>query len=38
MKFRLDGKNAVVTGAATGIGLAIAAALCDAGAKAIIVE
>jgi len=38
MKFRLDGRNAVVTGAATGIGLAIAAVLCDAGAKVTIVD
>jgi len=38
MKFRLDGRIAVVTGAATGIGLAIATALSDAGAKVIIVD
>jgi hypothetical protein len=38
MKFRLDGRNAVVTGAATGIGLAIATALCDAGAKVTILD
>jgi len=38
MKFRLDGRIAVVTGAATGIGLAIATALSEAGAKVIIVD
>jgi NAD(P)-dependent dehydrogenase (short-subunit alcohol dehydrogenase family) len=38
MKFRLDGKNAVVTGAATGIGLAIAKALSEAGARIHIVD
>ena len=38
MKFRLDGKSAVVTGAATGIGLAIATALSEAGAKVHIVD
>ncbi len=35
-RFRLDGKVAVVTGAARGIGQAIARALCEAGAKVIL--
>ena len=37
-KFRLDGKTAVVTGAASGIGLAIATALSEAGARVHIVD
>ncbi len=36
--FRLDGKRAVVTGAAQGIGFAIAQALKEAGAKVIIAD
>lgn len=35
-RFRLDGKVAVVTGAARGIGKAIARALCEAGAEVIL--
>ena len=38
MKFRLDGKRAVVTGAANGIGLAIATAFCDAGADVVVMD
>jgi 2-keto-3-deoxy-L-fuconate dehydrogenase len=38
MKFRLDGKTAIVTGAATGIGLAIATAFHEAGARVQIVD
>ena len=36
MSTRLDGKVALVTGAATGIGKAIAAALADAGARVVV--
>ena len=38
MKFGLGGKTAIVTGAASGIGLAIAAAFSDAGARVYIVD
>ena len=38
MKFRLDGKSAVVTGAGAGIGLAIATAFAEAGAKVHVVD
>lgn len=38
MKFRLDGKTAVVTGAASGIGLAIATAFSEAGARVLILD
>lgn len=34
--FRLDGKRALVTGASSGIGLACAAALCEAGAHVVV--
>ncbi len=37
-KFKLDGKVAVVTGAARGIGLAIAEALAEAGATAVLTD
>jgi NAD(P)-dependent dehydrogenase (short-subunit alcohol dehydrogenase family) len=37
-KFRLDGKVAVITGAATGIGFAIADALSEAGAHSVITD
>lgn len=37
-KFRLNGKTAVVTGAAQGIGLACAEALAEAGAKVVIAD
>jgi NAD(P)-dependent dehydrogenase (short-subunit alcohol dehydrogenase family) len=37
-KFKLDGKVAVVTGAARGIGLACAEALAEAGAKVVITD
>jgi NAD(P)-dependent dehydrogenase (short-subunit alcohol dehydrogenase family) len=37
-KFRLDGKTAVVTGAARGIGFATADALSEAGAKVIVTD
>ncbi len=36
--FRMEGKNAVVTGGAMGIGLGIATALVDAGANVLIVD
>lgn len=36
--FRLDGKNAVVTGAAMGIGFGIAEALVDSGANVVLVD
>ncbi|MBV8463321.1 MAG: SDR family oxidoreductase [Acidimicrobiales bacterium] len=38
MLLRLDGKTAVVTGASRGIGRAIAAAFCDAGASVMLVS
>lgn len=38
MKFRLDGKMAVVTGGAGGIGLAIATAFAEAGARVHVVD
>jgi NAD(P)-dependent dehydrogenase (short-subunit alcohol dehydrogenase family) len=37
-KFKLDGKVAVVTGAARGIGLAAVEALCDAGAHVVLTD
>jgi len=37
-KFRLDGKTAIVTGAAQGIGLACAEALAEAGARVVIAD
>jgi NAD(P)-dependent dehydrogenase (short-subunit alcohol dehydrogenase family) len=37
-KFRLDGKTAVVTGAARGIGFATAQALADAGARVVLTD
>jgi NAD(P)-dependent dehydrogenase (short-subunit alcohol dehydrogenase family) len=37
-KFRLDGKSAIVTGGASGIGFAISAAFADAGATVHIVD
>ena len=36
--FRVDGKNAVVTGGAMGIGLGIASSLVDAGANVLMVD
>ena len=38
MNFRLDGKTAAITGAASGIGLACARALLDAGASVVLID
>ncbi len=38
MNFRLDGKTAAITGAASGIGLACAKALLDAGASVVLID
>ncbi len=37
-KFRIDGKIAVVTGAARGIGLSASEALAEAGAKVVLTD
>ena len=37
-RFRLDGKVAIVTGASSGLGIAFAGALAEAGAEALLIR